>query len=289
MKKEQSAPSVSVVIPFYSNAEWLCEAVESVLAQDYDDYEVVVVNDGSKEDVSAFLEKYGDKIKYYEKENGGCASARNFGNQYAEGEYIAFMDSDDLWTEGKLSRQMNKMFEYGAAWSYSDFETFGESVPVSRKVMVPGAKEGMYKTISPYAGTPTVVVRRNLITDNDLSFCEGFRYGQDDIFWERLIDLEPVLYIPEVLARVRMRGNNAARRAAVQIHARVEFYDKCVELIPGYKKKCSPIYRFAVALCRFGRLFVSEKNLNGKLTEFVARVLFAFPYLLFKIDRKLNQ
>ena len=289
MKKISGAESVSVVIPFYSNVGWLCEAVESVLAQDYDNFEVIVVNDGSKDDVSAFLEKYGDRIKYLEKENGGCASARNYGNKFVSGDYIAFMDSDDLWTAGKLSYQMNKMLKYGAAWSYSDFEVFGDGFQTDRKVMVPGAKEGLYKTISPYTGTPTVVVRTDIIKDNGLSFCEGFRYGQDDIFWERLIDLEPVLYIPEVLAKVRIRGNNAGRRAAVQLHARVEFYDKCVELIPGYRKKCSLVYRLGIALCRFGRSFVPEEKLNDKKTEYIARVLFVVPYLLFKIDRKLHR
>lgn len=285
MEKNNSAVSVSVVIPFYSNTDWLCEAVESVLTQDYDDFEVIVVNDGSKEDVSGFLEKYGGRVKYYKKENGGCASARNHGNKFVSGEYIAFMDSDDLWVKGKLSYQMNKMKKYGAAWSYSDFEVFGEGFQTDRRVMMPGAKEGLYKTISPYTGTPTVIVRTDLIKDNELSFCEGFRYGQDDIFWERLIDLEPVLYIPEVLAKVRIRGNNAGRRAAVQIHARVEFYDKCVELIPGYRKKCSLVYRLGIALCRFGRLFVPEDRMNRRSVEFIARIMFVLPYLLFKIDR----
>ncbi len=287
-QSNKEVPKVSAVIPFYSNVGWLCEAVESVLNQDYENLEVIVVNDGSKEVVAGFLEKYGDKIKYYEKQNGGCASARNYGNRFADGEYIAFMDSDDLWTEGKLAYQMEKMIEYNAEWSYSDFEVFGENVQTSKKEMMPNPKEGMYNTISPYTGTPTVIVRKSLITDNNLTFCEGFRYGQDDIFWERLIDLAPVLYIPEILARVRMRGNNAARRAAVQIHARVEFYDKCVELIPGYRKKCSWIYKSAVSLCRFGRIFVNEEKINKKSTEYIARVMFAFPYLLFKIDRKFD-
>ena len=100
--------TVSVVIPFYANANWLCEAVDSVLAQTYGNYEIIVVNDGSKEDVSDFLKKYGDKIKYYEKENGGAASARNEGIKRAEGDYIAFLDSDDLWTPQKLSVQLEQ-------------------------------------------------------------------------------------------------------------------------------------------------------------------------------------
>ena len=70
-------PKVSVIIPFYNHVEWLCEAVDCVLAQTYKDYEIIVVNDGSKENVDEFLEKYGDKINYYFKENGGAATARN--------------------------------------------------------------------------------------------------------------------------------------------------------------------------------------------------------------------
>ena len=64
-------PLVSVIIPFYSGVEWLCEAVQSVLDQTYKNFEIIVVNDGSPEDVTAFLERYGDKIVYFKKENGG--------------------------------------------------------------------------------------------------------------------------------------------------------------------------------------------------------------------------
>lgn len=280
-----TTPSVSVVIPFYKGVEWLCEAVDSVLAQDYAPMEIIVVNDGSDEDVSGFLERYGDKIKYIKKENGGCSSARNAGNRVAECEYIAFMDSDDLWTPDKLSRQMGKMLQYSAVWSFTDFETFGEAVPTTLKKMYADGSEGFYSHVSPYIGTPTVICRRDVIDDNELSFCEEFRYGQDNVFWECLLAVSPVLYIPENLARVRIRGNNAAKRAAVQIHARVDIYDNCARLIDGYREKQSLLYRFAIALCRFGRFFVRRDSKNG-FNEFVARVLFALPYVLFKIDRR---
>ena len=82
-----NCPFVSVVIPFYSNVQWLFEAVDSVLKQDYVDYEIIVVNDGAEENIRGFLDKYGDKIKYFHKENGGAASARNFGIRNASGEF----------------------------------------------------------------------------------------------------------------------------------------------------------------------------------------------------------
>ena len=281
-------PKVSVVIPFYANVAWLCEAVESVLQQDYDNLEVIVINDGSQEDVSDFLKQYGDKIIYREKENGGCASARNAGFPYVTGEYIAFMDSDDLWPKNKLQRQMQKMLQYHAAWSYTDFELFGEHIETSVKHMFADRSEGLQNKVSPYIGTPTVIAKTDLITGHGITFIEGFRYGQDNVFWERLLCYAPVLYIPENLARVRVRGNNAARRAAVQIHARVVIYDNCCQYIDGYKEKCSRLYRFAMSLCRFGRKFVNESKLGSKGTELKARVLFAVPYVLFKLDRKLH-
>lgn len=285
MDKKTGETGVSVIIPFYSNAEWLCEAVESVFAQEYNNYEVIVVNDGSKEDVSAFLEKYGGRIKYYEKENGGAADARNMGIRNAEGEYIAFLDSDDLWLPEKLSKQLKKMAEYNAQWSYTDFELFGENIEPSVKRMYPDDAEGIRDKLSPYIGTPAVIIKSSLLRDNDLSFCKELRYGQDVCLWEQIYSAAHPLYISEVLCKVRIRGKNAGRRAAVQIRARVDIYDQCVKTIPNFKRRKSALFRLAIALCRFGRLFVPKKRMNSKSSEFIARIMFVMPYLLFKLDR----
>ena len=287
MNDQQTSPAVSVVIPFYSNAAWLCEAVDSVFAQDYDNYEIIVVNDGSPEDVTAFLKSYGEKIKYVKKENGGPASARNEGIRLAGGEYIAFLDSDDLWNPQKLSVQIEKMQAYQALWSYTDYEAFSDSAPGSLKRMHANGGEGFYRRFSPYIGTPAVMVSKKLLTDHGLFFDEDFRFGQDALLWERLNSISMPLYIPESLVKVRIRGNNAGRRAAVQIYTRVNIYDRCRECIDGYRKNCTLLYRFAMALCRFGRLFVNKNKLADPATERIARVMFALPYLLFKTERKL--
>ena len=89
--------SVSVIIPFYNETGWLSEAIESVLRQTYPIHEIIVINDGSKEDVSALLNLYEGKIKYFYKENGGPSSARNLGINLATGDYLSFLDSDDVW------------------------------------------------------------------------------------------------------------------------------------------------------------------------------------------------
>lgn len=285
MTDKNVKPMVSVVIPFYSGISWLCEAVDSVLAQEYDSIEIIVVNDGSGEDVTAFLEKYSGKITYYIKENGGPASARNYGLNRARGEYIAFLDSDDLWTDNKLGVQLKKMRERKARWSLTDYEIFGEDIASEYRKVIADGKEKFIGRIPPYIATPTVIAERSLLNDSKIRFCEDLRFGQDVVLWEQLINISDALYIPQCLSRVRIRGTNAGRRAAVQIHARVDMYDKCVELIPDFKKTKSPLFKFATALCRFGRIFVKRNSKSG-VNEFLARVLFVVPYMLYKADRR---
>lgn len=284
-KKDQIL--ISVIIPFYSNVIWLEEAVDSVLNQDYTNYEIIVVNDGSKEDLTAFLEHYGDKIVYYSQENGGAASARNTGIKNAQGEYIAFLDSDDLWKPNKLSVQIQKMQEYDAAWSYTDYQTFGKNVKTERKEMWPFTKEGIYANHSPYIGTPTVMIKTATLKLGNLFFAVDLRYGQDSFLWEQIKEKQKVLYIPKVLSSVRMRGTNAGKRASVQLRARVILWKKCLKEIPNYKRQFSLLYRMGILLCRLGFCFVKDNK--GKWNEFVAKLFYFTPYCLFRLDRKIHK
>jgi glycosyltransferase involved in cell wall biosynthesis len=106
MTEPERRPTVSVVIPAY-NAGWCVrKAVDSVLAQDRCDFEVIVVNDGSTDDTAAVLAEYGPAIRVIDQPNGGMSNARNAGIRAARGEFIAFLDSDDWWLPGKLGRQV---------------------------------------------------------------------------------------------------------------------------------------------------------------------------------------
>lgn len=96
---------VSVVIPTYSRANFVCEAIDSVLAQQVDDVEVVVIDDGSKDDTADRLRDYGDSIVFETQENQGLSAARNRGIEISTGDYIALLDDDDWWMPGKLAMQ----------------------------------------------------------------------------------------------------------------------------------------------------------------------------------------
>lgn len=99
-------PKVSVIIPTYNRAEYVTQAIDSVLAQTYTDYEIIVVDDGSTDKTREVLEPYMDKITYIYQENTGVSAARNRGIKAAKGDWVAFLDSDDEWLPEKLAVQM---------------------------------------------------------------------------------------------------------------------------------------------------------------------------------------
>lgn len=103
-------PIVSVVIPTYNHERYIAEALDSVLAQTYKDYEVIVVDDGSTDNTREVVKSYGDAVRYIYQQNKRMSAARNTGIRAAQGEYIAFLDSDDTWYPQKLEKQM-KLFE----------------------------------------------------------------------------------------------------------------------------------------------------------------------------------
>jgi GT2 family glycosyltransferase len=99
------SPTVSVIIPTYNRWPWVGEAIESVLAQKFADYELIVVDDGSSDETSRQLSRFGSRIKVFGQTNRGVSAARNLGVRHARGRFLAFLDSDDLWLPSKLQIQ----------------------------------------------------------------------------------------------------------------------------------------------------------------------------------------
>lgn len=109
---------ITTIIPTYNNAATIIAAIESVIRQTYRDTEIVIVDDGSSDNtqdvISGYIEK--GKVHYYKKQNGGCGSARNYGLQHAQGDYIAFLDADDEWLPGHLQQSFDLLISGGFDW-----------------------------------------------------------------------------------------------------------------------------------------------------------------------------
>ena len=104
-----SAELISVIIPCYNSARYVTESIESALGQVGVNVEIVAVNDGSTDNTLNILESYGDKIRLISQENRGIGAARNTGIDLASGEFLSFLDSDDLWPKQKLTKQLEAL------------------------------------------------------------------------------------------------------------------------------------------------------------------------------------
>ena len=130
-------PSVSVVIPAYNTAPYIGETLSSVLAQTYTDFEVIVVNDGSPDTVEleVALAPFRDRIQYIVQENGGLSAARNRGIAAGRGEFVALLDSDDVWEPDYLEYQLAVLERDGLDIVYSNATTFGDPLRAGRLFM----------------------------------------------------------------------------------------------------------------------------------------------------------
>ena len=185
----EKRPKVSVIIPTYNRRDYVVEAIDSVLAQAYKDFEIIVVDDGSTDGTGEILkEKYGNNIRYFYKQNGGCASARNYGIKMAQGEYIAFLDSDDKYLPKKLEDQVGILEKNNAIdFVYSDSYLFEGKKQRWVKAVRPD-KDGSVTYplfMTTYMQSGSFVVRRTCV---DISgfYNEIMRYNEDTDYLLRL-------------------------------------------------------------------------------------------------------
>lgn len=103
---QANAGMVSVVIPTYNRANYIGQAIDSVISQSYSQTEIIVIDDGSTDDTPRVVASYGERVRYVWQENSGIGAARNHGVRLSSGEFLGFLDSDDLWQAEKLERQL---------------------------------------------------------------------------------------------------------------------------------------------------------------------------------------
>lgn len=285
-------PLVSIVIPFYSNKSWLLEAFESVYTQTYKNFEIILVNDGSKENINDILEQYADVIYIYQ-DNNGAGSARNKGISVAKGKYITFLDSDDIWLPKKLEIQVNYMeTNEGVMWSHCSYKTFGGG---KEKIMPSRNAEGdMFPKcfISCKIATPCIMIRKSVFENNlELRFNEKMRYGQDFYLWVLLCKDYELGIQDEILCKVRMRGNNAAKRAYVMLKSKKELMEQLRENSSMNIKQIPISIRLCYFLCTLGFIatHLLEKFIkNQNIIELIAREFYLIPYILLKMLGKMK-
>ena len=148
------------------------EAIISVVSQTFEDFELIIVNDGSDENIDHLV--IDSRIKIIKKDNGGPASARNIGIDLSNGKFIAFLDSDDLWLKDKLEVQIGMMEKYNWSWSHHSYKKFWESSSRIEDISTKQHRGNVYLQtfVSFKVVTGSVVIRKKVLDDYNISYNE---------------------------------------------------------------------------------------------------------------------
>lgn len=251
---------ISVVIPLFNKVNSIESTLESVMAQTCRDFEVVVVDDGSTDDSYDVVERLrlsdaerNKKIRLLHKENGGVSSARNAGIMAAQGEYVAFLDADDLWASTYLEELINLIADFPGAGIYG----MGSNAILKSEQFAEDEKNGFRGWVSNpwdknfgfWTGSSSSSSRANLIAVG--LFDERMAYGEDLDMWYRLLLFGGGVYCSKCLAFYVQDAENRAMNKVIPFEKHLPFY---IEKYTEFRKNNLEFRKYFDEQCLY-RLF----------------------------------
>ena len=244
MKKEQFHPLVSIVIPVYNGENYLSEAIDSALNQTYDNIEIIVVNDGSSDNTDKVAKSYGDKIRYFKKENGGTSTALNVGIKNMKGEYFSWLSHDDMYYPDKILKQIQELskLEDKNTIMMTDLDGINENYEKIYKTNYmehikahPLREKSMLHPII-YNQTHgcTLLFPKKCFDEVGL-FDETSLVAQDFEFFYRAFSKFPHKLIPKVLVTARDSSNRQGRRSKAK--GAIEYSNLFIEMIENFTEE----------------------------------------------------
>ena len=200
---------VSIIMPTYNCAKFIGETIKSVIAQTYSNFELIIVDDCSKDNTKDVVNSFDDeRIKYYKLEkNSGAAVARTTAMNMAKGKYMAFLDSDDLWMENKLEHQLKFMKDNNYNITCTAYEQVNEDGESLNKVIKTKKKADYNRILLDCpVGNSTVMYNVEALGKFEVP---NIRKRNDDALWLQILKKEKYIYgMDEVLAKYRIRSNS---------------------------------------------------------------------------------
>ena len=228
-------PKVSVIVPIYNVEKYLEKCINSLLSQTLEDIQIILVNDGSKDNSGNIAKEYEqnnkDRVIYVEKENGGLSDARMYGLYYGCGDFIAFLDSDDYIEKNAYEEMYNKAIEENADYVECDFIwEFPNKIRVDKQYPYKNKKE-MLSFVRVVAWNK--LIKRQLITDNNLEFPKGLRYEDVEFTYKLIPFINKFTYVDKPFIHYVQREGSIAN---VQNERTAEIFTVLDNVIEFYKK-----------------------------------------------------
>ncbi len=254
-------PKVSVILPVYNVEQFITETIKSVLSQTYRDFELLVVDDESPDQSIALVEAFSDsRIKIIHQKNRGLAGARNTGIRHARGEYLAFLDSDDLWLPTKLALHVAHLDAHpqvGVSFCRSAFiDEHSRPLGTYQIPKLDRMDPGYLLCRNPISNGSTPVIRAQVFRDiafiDDLHgtpeecyFDEHFRQSEDVECWMRIVLQTPwqIAGIPEVLTLYRIHSGGLSAQVFKQLASWEKLIAKIRTYAPEFAATWEPVSR----------------------------------------------
>jgi glycosyltransferase involved in cell wall biosynthesis len=206
---------VSIIIPCYNQGQFLAEAIQSAIDQDYEQKEIIVVNDGSTDNTKEVAESFIHSITYIEQENKGVSSARNAAIEIANGEYVAFLDSDDVLLPGSITKRIGYLESHlDISLVCSDSIFFNESGSLGLRSQLLNRPKNIenfrWETVDYNATLSSVMLRRFCLEKAGL-FEESIQNAEDWLMWVRMSRYFNMAFIDEPLIKYRLHSGNFTR------------------------------------------------------------------------------
>lgn len=242
---------ISVIIPLYNKEQSIASTVRCVLAQTFKDFELIIVNDGSRDGSAEIVRTmllFDSRIRLIDKSNGGVSSARNEGIRQAQGEYIAFLDADDYWEPDYLQTQtdMIRDFPEASIWctGYGHMTDEQKSSFIAQGVIPDfrGLIDGYFAHFLYLICTDTVVTRRSIFEEVGY-FDERISIGEDIDMWWRILLHGQLAYIAACKAYYRQDAENRLSNSLPPFHKHFAYYIE----------KFEPLYPLDIAFKRYAQ------------------------------------
>jgi len=204
-------PKVSIVIPVYNGANYVREAIDSALAQTYKNLEIVVVNDGSRDDgkTDEICRSYGDKIRYFPKENGGVATALNMGIEKMEGEYFSWLSHDDVYYPDKIEKQiefLSKIPDRKKIILYANYDLIDEQSKLIQKMILDHEnliKKPEYALLRGSINGITLLIPKTAFKEHG-NFDLELKCTQDYEMWRRMMRTYTFVHMDDIFTKTRI-------------------------------------------------------------------------------------
>lgn len=269
-------PLVSVIIPTYNRLKFLDEAIRSVLAQTYQNIEIIVVDDGSILNVNKAIKAYKNKIRYIYQKNSGLSAARNKGIINSSGEYLAFLDDDDIFEPRKLEIQtaiLRKFSEVGFVYSdYYIFQTdYRDQLELSLATgrNIPATEFAKSLFLNPNVAVPTVLIRRTCFKKVGL-FNESLYQHEDGDMFLRIALHWKIKFSDYPSARVRYHANKMSMDRIGIYSSIINSSNKILASYPEFKAILGDDAnrRFADLHFKLGTAYLDKHKLNKSIVQF---------------------